>query len=78
MGVESGARRESTWARAARLEAALWVVGLFWSAVVVAMAVLTPVRSFTLLVLAPVTAAAAFSLCLRVHDACVRHRRGRP
>jgi hypothetical protein len=78
MGVKSGARGEAAWARAARLEAALWVVALFWGAVVVAMAVLTPVRSFALLVLAPVTAAAGFSLCLRVHGACVRYRRGRP
>jgi hypothetical protein len=78
MGVESAARRESAWARAARLEAALWVVSLFWGAVVVAMAVLTPVKSFALLVLAPVTAAAAFSLCVRAHDAFARHRQGRP
>lgn len=77
MGVESIERPGSVWARAERLELALWVVGLFWSALVVAMAVLTPVSSFALLVVAPIAAAAGFSLCLRLHAAFLRRRSGR-
>lgn len=72
MGVESAERPGNVWARAEGLEAALWVLGLFWAALVLAMAVLTPVSSLGLLVLSPVAAAAGLSLCLRLHGALVR------
>lgn len=77
MNLESAERPGGVWARAERLELALWVLSLFWSALVVAMAVLTPVSSFGLLVFAPLAVAAGFSLCLRLHAAFARHRRGR-
>jgi hypothetical protein len=74
MRVESGARGESAWARAARLEAALWVVSLFWAALVLAMAGLTQVSGLALLVVSPVAVAGGLSLGLRLREACVRHR----
>ncbi len=76
MSVESAERPGSAWARAKRLEAALWVVALFWSALVVAMAVLTPVSGLALLIFSPLSLAAGFSFCLLLRRIFAR-RRGR-
>ena len=75
MDLESAERPESAWDRAERLEAALWVVGLFWGALVLAMAGLTQVSGVVLLIILPIAAVAGFSLCVRLHGALVRRRR---
>jgi hypothetical protein len=74
MSVESAERPESTWARAERLEAALWVVALFWSALVLAMAALTPVSRLAILILAPISLAAGLSVCLLLRKIFARPR----
>jgi hypothetical protein len=74
MGVESAERPEGAWARAEMLEPALWVLGLFWGALVLAMAVLTPVTLLAPLALSPLAAAAGLSVCLRLHRALARPR----
>jgi len=72
MDLESAERPGSAWVRAERLEAALWVVSLFWGALVLAMAVLTPVSWLALLILSPISLAAGLSLSLLLRRTVAR------
>lgn len=74
MDLDSAERPGGVWVRAERLEPALWVVSLFWGALLLAMAALTPVSWLALLVWSPISLAAGLSLCLLLRRIVARRR----